>query len=160
MKSFTRAFFVAFAYTITNKVDKELSPQMISITQGNSTMYVLDSQASTWPTVFWPFWIYISLFLILSLTSVVLFVISSLKYCSLLISNEVDLEAIKQDQFGMSKRRTAKQFLFQQRGMKGNSEQSNIELMVAMTNNYDFAVSFFKVRRKINCKSRPLHNAN
>ena len=28
--------------------------------------------------------------------------------------------------------------------------------MVAMTNDYDFAVTFFKVRRKINCKSSKL----
>ena len=46
-----------------------------------------------WSTAFWPFWIYISLYLILSLTSIVLFTISLLKYCAIIFSNgEVDLE--------------------------------------------------------------------
>ncbi len=122
----------------------------------NSTVVVLD--VTPWPTVFWPFWIYVSLFLILSLTSIILFSISFLKYCSILISNgEVDIEAIREHHLNGSKRRSARQLLFKQRNSKNTTDQQSIDFIVALTNDYDFAVTFFKVKRKINCKCNTCH---
>ena len=113
MKTFTRVFLIVFTYTITTKIDKDLTPQQVVVTTtgSNSTVVVLD--VTPWPTVFWPFWIYVSLFLILSLTSIILFAISFLKYCSILISNgEDDIEAIREHHLNGPKRRSARQLLF------------------------------------------------
>jgi hypothetical protein len=122
--------------------------------------------------VFWPFWIYISIYLILSLTSIVLFTISLLKYCSLLLSGgEIDVNQIRQQDFnGMSRRRNARQMLLG-RGSNhashlGTSSRSEplqprandmdpeeAEIMFQLTNDLEFAVSYFKVKRKINLMS-------
>lgn len=74
----------------------------LPISFSNSTYYnttstpVAANSTTTWATAFWPFWIYISIYLILSLTALVLFTISLLKYCALLFSGGmVDLNLIR-----------------------------------------------------------------
>lgn len=95
MKSFTRIFFAAFCFSITNKIDNDESAVAAVGDQiSNSTtsygyfnlFHVYRSSAfvhsgQTWSSAFWPFWIYASIFILLAISSIVLFVIQTCKFC-------------------------------------------------------------------------------
>ena len=70
MSTFTRVFLIVITFTVTNKLDKERQP---------------NAAESKWTANMWPFWIYIAIYIILSLTAFIVFVICLIKYCSVLI---------------------------------------------------------------------------
>lgn len=85
MKSFTRIFFLAITYTMTSKIDKS--------NDGTET------SMQSWSTSLWPFWIYISIYLILSMSSIVMFILTFMKYCALVMTQgEEALDNLREQQ--------------------------------------------------------------
>ena len=92
MKSLTRIFAITLSFTITSKIDKDqqakeqagvmnvTTPFYYNTTAANSSAssdansdFVHSSQ--TWSSSFWPFWIFASIFILLSITSLVIFIV-------------------------------------------------------------------------------------
>ena len=63
---------IAITFTVTHKLDKDATIQ----SDGK-----LDVQPSKWTSNLWPFWIYISIYIIMTLTAFIIFIIVLIKYC-------------------------------------------------------------------------------
>eukprot|EP00347_Sterkiella_histriomuscorum_P002210 403369045 len=108
MKSLTRVFAITITFTITTKLDKDDQVMREAASQqnlliGNFTLNFTNSlignvtqdefihSSQQWSSVFWPFWIYASIFILLSITSLVVFIVQLYKYLKSILSSDYDI---------------------------------------------------------------------
>jgi hypothetical protein len=132
MQTFTRIFLIVLSYTVTAKLDKDIDL---------ARKHKVELQ-SKWLSAMWPFWIYIALYLILSLIALGTFFMTLGSYCTVILyPEEVNMKVLSHQ----NKKKASRWKLFSRRGKEsreGGSVGKDLEVQVAR----------YKAKRKINCK--------
>jgi hypothetical protein len=85
LHTFTRIFLIVLCYTVTAKLDKDTSVRLTP---------AMPSQ-SKWLSAFWPFWIYIAVYLILTVIALGTWLLSMISYCNVILyPEEVNMQVI------------------------------------------------------------------